>query len=79
MNIAGKLFFWGICLLCCGNAGAELIPSKEIVVPAGCSRVSGSEYIVRVPKRSKRSVSAPTCAAKTSLPILRATMSAASS
>ena len=52
MNIAGKLFFCGICLLCCGNAGAELIPSKEIVVPAGCSRVSGSEYIVRVPKRS---------------------------
>lgn len=52
MNIAGKLFVWGICLLCCGNAGAELIPPKEIVVPAGCSRVSGSEYIVRVPKRS---------------------------
>ncbi len=50
MNIAKSLLLGGLCLFVC-SAGAEIIPAKEIVVPAGCSGVSDSEYVVRVAKR----------------------------
>ncbi len=52
MKKTTNLIIGGLCLSCMCSAIAAEIPASKIVVPAGCSRKSATEYVVRVPQRS---------------------------
>ncbi len=52
MNILKSIVVAGISISALCSTVAEMIPAKAITVPAGCSRLSASEYVVRVAKRN---------------------------
>jgi glycoside hydrolase family 5 len=59
MNIFKKMFIWGICVSSLCNAVADVIPSSELMRPAGCLKTGENEYMVGVAKRNNISNTTP--------------------